>query len=126
MSELSAECERLAGEAHTPFHVLFYLMVVEGLFPEEVVRHQPVNSNSASASAFRQPLQVIDLLSSYRLGQQSCGSHHPAVAIAHPSSTKSTITAETTVMTACPNVSLNLEGIQKGHSRAHIKPGAMQ
>jgi hypothetical protein len=37
-----------------------------------------------------------------------CGTHHPAVAVAHPSSTKSIVTTDSTVRTACPNVSLNL------------------
>lgn len=37
-----------------------------------------------------------------------CFPHHPAVAIAHPNKMKSTITADTTVMSACPKVSLNL------------------
>jgi len=42
--------------------------------------------------------------------------HHPAVAIAHPNKMKSTITAETTVMSACPRVSLNLRGGDQGVS----------
>lgn len=50
--------------------------------------------------------------------QQTCTctqalAHHPAVAVAQPSSTKSTITTDRTVRRACQNVSLNLRYVCK-------------